>query len=73
MPCILNAANEIAVACFLNKEVPFLGMSVIIEKCMSHIKYQATPLLDDYLNTDKQTRIFAKNLIQKMSLKAFQL
>ena len=73
MPCIINAANEIAVAGFLNHEVSFLGMSVIIEECMHHISYLSNPLLDDYLNTDKQTRIFAQSLIHRMPLKALQL
>ncbi|MDB5015741.1 MAG: 1-deoxy-D-xylulose-5-phosphate reductoisomerase [Mucilaginibacter sp.] len=72
MPCIINAANEIAVAAFLNKSISFLAMSTIIEQCMQYIPYKASPVLDDYLNTDKETRIFAQNLIQKMPLKALQ-
>jgi 1-deoxy-D-xylulose-5-phosphate reductoisomerase len=72
MPCIINAANEIAVAGFLNKNVSFLAMSLIIEQCMQQITYNGSPVLDDYLNTDKETRIFAQNLIQKMPLKALQ-
>ncbi|WP_259067987.1 1-deoxy-D-xylulose-5-phosphate reductoisomerase [Mucilaginibacter sp. X4EP1] len=72
MPCIINAANEIAVAGFLNKSVGFLAMSEIIEQCMQQIQFEASPVLDDYLNTDKETRIFAQNLIKKMPLKALQ-
>ena len=72
MPCIINAANEIAVAAFLNKSISFLSMSNIIEQCMQQIPYKANPDLNDYLNTDKETRIFAKNLIQKLPLKALQ-
>ena len=72
MPCIINAANEVAVAGFLNKSIGFTSMSTIIEQCMQHITYQASPVLADYLNTDKETRIFAQNLIQKMPLKALQ-
>ncbi|HEY2583767.1 MAG TPA: 1-deoxy-D-xylulose-5-phosphate reductoisomerase [Mucilaginibacter sp.] len=72
MPCIINAANEIAVAGFLNKNVSFLAMSSIIEQCMQQITYNGSPVLEDYLNTDKETRIFAQNLIQKMPLKALQ-
>ena len=72
MPCIVNAANEVAVAGFLNKTISFLGMSTLIEKCMQHIAFNQSPVLDDYLNTDKETRIFAQNLIQKMPLKALQ-
>ncbi len=69
MPCIINAANEIAVAGFLNHELGFLGMSEVIEQCMQQIDFIERPVLDDYLNTDKQTRIFAQNLIKKMPLK----
>lgn len=73
MPCIINAANEVAVAGFLNDSVGFLAMSDIIEKCMQRISFIDSPVLDDYLNTDKETRIFAQNLIQQMPLKALQL
>jgi 1-deoxy-D-xylulose-5-phosphate reductoisomerase len=72
MPCIINAANEIAVAGFLSKSISFLGMSIVIEQCMQQITYLGSPVLDDYLNTDKETRIFAQNLIQKTPSKAFQ-
>jgi len=72
MPCIINAANEMAVAGFLNKSLGFLDMSRVIEQCMQQIAYMASPVLADYLNTDKETRIFAQNLIQQMPLKALQ-
>ncbi|MBE9666207.1 1-deoxy-D-xylulose-5-phosphate reductoisomerase [Mucilaginibacter boryungensis] len=64
MPCIINAANEIAVAGFLKDEVGFLAMSDIIEQCMTGITFVQNPSLDDYLNTDKETRILAQNLIK---------
>jgi 1-deoxy-D-xylulose-5-phosphate reductoisomerase len=70
MPCIINAANEVAVAAFLKNETGFLAMSDVIETCMQKISYVETPSLNDYLNTDKETRIFAQNLIQQMPLKA---
>jgi 1-deoxy-D-xylulose-5-phosphate reductoisomerase len=73
MPCIINAANEVAVAGFLNNDVTFLAMSTLIESCMENISYQSTPTLDDYLNTDKETRIFAQNLIKQMPAKAYNL
>ena len=72
MPCIVNAANEIAVAGFLNQKISFLGMSTLIEQCMQQITYVESPVLEDYLNTDKETRIFAQNLIKKMPLKALE-
>ncbi|MDN3546801.1 1-deoxy-D-xylulose-5-phosphate reductoisomerase [Mucilaginibacter aquaedulcis] len=72
MPCIINAANEIAVAGFLNRSIGFLAMSNVIEECMQHIPFIAQPTLTDYLNTDKETRIFAQNVINKLPIKAIQ-
>lgn len=71
MPCIVNAANEIAVAGFLNGGIGFVTMSDVIESCMQHVAFKADPSLDDYLNTDRETRIFAQNLIEKIPLKTF--
>jgi 1-deoxy-D-xylulose-5-phosphate reductoisomerase len=73
MPCIINAANEIAVKGFLDNNIGFLAMSDIVETCMQKITYKAQPQLEDYLNTDKETRIFAQNLIKQMPLKAVQI
>ncbi|RZA03084.1 MAG: 1-deoxy-D-xylulose-5-phosphate reductoisomerase [Sphingobacteriaceae bacterium] len=73
MPCIINAANEIAVAGFLADEIAFLAMSDVVESCMQKISYQAKPTQSDYLNTDKETRIFAQNLIKQMPSKAYNL
>lgn len=72
MPCIINAANEIAVAAFLKNETGFSAMSDVIETCMQQIPYIEKPTLEDYLNTDKETRIFAQNFIKQMPLKALQ-
>ncbi|SDG46719.1 1-deoxy-D-xylulose-5-phosphate reductoisomerase [Mucilaginibacter sp. P25] len=72
MPCIINAANEIAVAGFLDRKIGFLTMSSIIEECMQKINFVANPTLVDYLNTDKETRIFAQNYIQQLPSKALQ-
>jgi 1-deoxy-D-xylulose-5-phosphate reductoisomerase len=63
MPCIINAANEIVVAEFLNERIGFLQMSEVIETCMAKLDFAAQPTLDDYFETDKQTRIFAKELV----------
>ncbi len=58
-PCVLNAANEIAVAGFLNDKVSFLEMSAIVEHCLEKMDYIASPSYDDYVYTDKETRIKA--------------
>lgn len=65
MACIINAANEIAVAAFLKDEVSFLGMSDIIERCMSDVAFIQKPSLDDYIATDEATRHAATEIINK--------
>lgn len=64
MPCILNAANEIAVDEFLKENIGFLGMSDIVENCMAQVPYIAQPSYEDYVETDKITRIKAQELIK---------
>ncbi len=63
MPCIVNAANEVAVASFLQDKVGFLQMSDVIAQCMHQMHFVLAPSFDDYLNTDKETRILAQNII----------
>lgn len=63
MPCVLNAANEVAVAEFLNDKVGFLQMSDVVEHCLNTIPFIAKPTLEDYIVTDKETRIKAKERI----------
>lgn len=63
MPCILNAANEIAVSGFLRDQVGFLGMSDVVEQCMQQISFLKKPTYEDYVLTDKETRQKALELI----------
>ena len=63
MSCILNAANEVAVEAFLNDKVGFLSMSDIIENCMEKITFVKNPTLEDYVKTDLETRILARELL----------
>jgi 1-deoxy-D-xylulose-5-phosphate reductoisomerase len=56
MPCILNAANEIAVEAFLQDRIGFLEMSNLIEDAMNTVPFVQTPTLDDLEQTDKETR-----------------
>jgi 1-deoxy-D-xylulose-5-phosphate reductoisomerase len=62
-PCVLNAANEVAVDAFLKEQVGFLQMSDVVEKCLLSLNYIAKPSYEDYVETDKITRIAAKELI----------
>lgn len=63
LACIVNAANEVAVAAFLKDKLGFLEMSDIIESSMNKIPFIAKPTLDDYIETDKLTRNLANELI----------
>jgi 1-deoxy-D-xylulose-5-phosphate reductoisomerase len=63
-PCILNAANEIAVAAFLNDEVGFLEMSDLIGETLEKATFIKQPSLEDYKETDKQSRIITQQLIK---------
>ena len=63
MPCILNAANEVAVEAFLQEKIGFLNMSDLIGSCMEKITFVPRPNLEDYVDTNKETRLLAKKLI----------
>ena len=56
MPCILNAANEVAVAKFLHEELGFLQMSDVIEETMASVPFIAKPTYEDYVKTDDLAR-----------------
>jgi len=64
-PCILNAANEIAVEAFLQEKIGFLQMSAIIEEAISGSSFIPKPTIEDYSLTDKETRILTKEIIKK--------
>ncbi|MCD8292795.1 MAG: 1-deoxy-D-xylulose-5-phosphate reductoisomerase [Prevotellaceae bacterium] len=63
MPCIVNAANEVAVAAFLRDELSFLGMSDVIAGCMARVGFVAKPAYEDYVETDAETRRVACGLL----------
>jgi 1-deoxy-D-xylulose-5-phosphate reductoisomerase len=63
MPCVLNAANEVVVNAFLCEQIDFLRMADIIEECLEKSFFIEHPTFDDYIATDKATRVFASNLI----------
>ncbi len=65
-PCVLNAANEIAVEAFLNKKIKFLDMIKIVGKSLENFTFVKNPNLDDYLSADAETRLIANNLIKKL-------
>jgi 1-deoxy-D-xylulose-5-phosphate reductoisomerase len=64
MPCVLNAANEIAVEAFLNKKISFLQISEIVATCLNKTTNKQNPSLEDYYNTNTETRKLAQTLIK---------
>ncbi len=64
LPCILNAANEIAVWAFLKNRIGFLDMMAVVEKALEQVKFIEHPTLDDYFESDAEARDFAASLIK---------
>ena len=64
LPCVLNAANEIAVYAFLRNRLGFLEMTDIIEKTMEKVPYIDKPSLEDYFDSDGEARHYAADLIK---------
>ncbi len=63
MPCILNAANEIAVWAFLRNRIGFLDMTAMVEKTMQQVAFIEKPTLQEYFESDGEARNFAASLI----------
>ena len=62
-PCVMNAANEIAVAAFLHDKIGFNDIFDIIERTMTWAPFIAQPGYDDYVATNAQSRAYAESLI----------
>lgn len=63
LPCIMNAANEIAVWAFLRNRIGFLDMMAVVEQAMQKVSFIEKPTLDDYYESDAAAREFAASLI----------
>jgi 1-deoxy-D-xylulose-5-phosphate reductoisomerase len=63
-PCVLNAANEIAVWAFLKNRIGFLDITAVVEKTMEKIAFIEKPTLDEYFETDGEARNFAASIIK---------
>jgi 1-deoxy-D-xylulose-5-phosphate reductoisomerase len=63
LPCIMNAANEIAVFAFLKNRINFLDMTSLIEKTMEQVPFIEHPTLDEYFESDAAARNFAADII----------
>jgi 1-deoxy-D-xylulose-5-phosphate reductoisomerase len=65
MPCILNAANEVAVDAFLKKQIGFLQMSDVIEGTMEAVTFVKSFELENCFETDRMSRDFAAQNVAK--------
>lgn len=64
VPCVLNAANEVVVAAFLEDRIGFLEMSDVIEKVLGRLAYIEKPTYEDYVACDAETRIITSEYIK---------
>jgi 1-deoxy-D-xylulose-5-phosphate reductoisomerase len=65
VPCVMNAANEIAVAAFLQDKIGFNDIYNTIEKTMAWAPFIASPSYEDYVNTNSEARNYAQSIIDK--------
>ncbi len=65
MPCIINAANEVAVDAFLKSKIGFLDMSDVIEQSMSKASFVSHPGFRDYIDTDSEARTIAAEIVAR--------
>jgi 1-deoxy-D-xylulose-5-phosphate reductoisomerase len=64
LPCVLNAANEIAVFAFLRNRIGFLDMTDLVERTMQEMPFIEHPTLQEYFDSDGEARNFAASLIK---------
>ncbi len=64
IPCILNAANEVAVNSFLQEKISFIKIPEIVEKTLQKIIYKQNLSIDEYIETDKQARRISTQLLK---------
>lgn len=64
LPCVMNAANEIAVYAFLRNRIGFLDMTDVIERTMEQVPFIEKPTLEEYYESDGEARSFAAGLIK---------
>jgi 1-deoxy-D-xylulose-5-phosphate reductoisomerase len=68
LPTVLNAANEIAVDAFLNEQIRFTDIPVVIERCMDSMEVKNAESLEIILDVDKNARILSKEIIAELSI-----
>ncbi len=66
MPCVLNAANEVAVHAFLSNQIGFLDIADIVEQTLNSVEFVSYPSLDDYIECDRLARQFAEEYVKQV-------
>lgn len=66
IPCVLNAANEAAVAAFLHDRIPFYGISEVVGECIEEFSFIKEPSIEDLFKTDEEARSLASRKIEKL-------
>ena len=69
LPCVMNAANEIAVAAFLRDALGFLQIAEVIEATMNQVAFESQPDIKAYQESDEAARQITSQLIQKSDVK----
>lgn len=68
MPCILNAANEIAVAAFLQRRIRFMDMPRLVSRVMETTPLIGNVTLDDLIATNEEARARAEELLKRFEI-----
>ncbi|MCD6333696.1 MAG: 1-deoxy-D-xylulose-5-phosphate reductoisomerase, partial [Bacteroidales bacterium] len=69
IPCVMNAANEVAVTAFLQKKISFTGMPEVIERTIGQASYISDPGLEDYFASDLEARKIAESIVSQFMRK----
>lgn len=67
MPCILNAANEVAVQAFLDRRIRFTDMPRLVRKVMDKVPYTSAPTLEDLISTNAETLRMAREALASIT------
>jgi 1-deoxy-D-xylulose-5-phosphate reductoisomerase len=66
LPCIMNAANEVAVQAFLDRKIAFLDMANIVEEAMNRSEFVKQSRIEDYVEMDQRTRLETDLIIKNI-------
>lgn len=68
LPAVMNAANEVAVAAFLDEQIPYLGIAELVERTMNHAvrkgSVKEATSIEELLVIDAETRVYARELVK---------